>query len=286
MNTQTYTLEFISPCFCAGANQAVAELRAPAIRGQLHWWFRALGGTAAEEREAFGHVHGASPLVSSFIVRTTVLAGQEEKGWENKIPKQGVGNKTYLLGFFCGRTGRLRPSGALAPRSRASVTLAFRRPPTEKLQQAIRIFFSVGGLGFRSTRTGGAFFTEEHSLTQQGWDNLQNELENAGFVVRVLGEEFRNWVDVCERAGFLLRHKLRGRKEGLGISAGRNGNSVNALGSATPRQSSVVHLRPVMIAAKLRLALFEAPHTRILGVPARNQHKNRGSILKLANLGA
>jgi hypothetical protein len=285
MKTQSYTLEFITPCFCGGANQAVAELRASAIRGQLHWWFRTLGGTALEEREAFGHVHGTAPLTSSFIARTTVLPGHGEKGWENKIPQQGIGNTTYLLGFFCGRTGRLRRSGALAPRSRANVILTFRRPPTEKLERAIHVFFSVGALGFRTTRAAGAFFTEEHSLTKQGWDRLRNELENAGFVVRILEEEFQNWVDVCDRAGFLLKHKLRGRKEGLGISAGRNGTSPNALGSATPRQASIVHLRPVMIDTKMRLALLEAP-ARILGLPARTAHGNRGSILKMAKLGS
>src|SRR5215470_1516467 len=46
MMPETYNLTFITPCFFAGANQAVAELRPSAIRGQLRWWFRALGGSA------------------------------------------------------------------------------------------------------------------------------------------------------------------------------------------------------------------------------------------------
>lgn len=60
MIQKTYTLEFLMPCFCAGADQARAEIRAPAIRGQLRWWFRALGGSAADERTVFGGVAGTA----------------------------------------------------------------------------------------------------------------------------------------------------------------------------------------------------------------------------------
>jgi CRISPR type III-B/RAMP module RAMP protein Cmr1 len=281
MKIQTYTLEFITPCFCAGADQTVAELRGSSIRGQLRWWFRALGGSAADECECFGHVHGATPLASSFTARATILDGKEEKGWENKIPNQGMGNRTYLLGFFCGRTGRLRTSGALAPLSKAQVILSFRRPPTEKLEQAIRVFFSVGALGFRTTRAAGAFFTKEYSLTESSWTSLKDELKRANFTVGILQEKFQDWVSVSDRAGDLLKNRLR---KGLNISAGRNGNSPNALGSATPRQASVLHLRPVIIDNKIRLALFEAPHSRILGPQARAAHGNQPPILKMAQL--
>ena len=58
MTRQTYDFEIITPCFCAGANPAEAEIRAPSIRGQLRWWFRVLGGSAAEEASVFGSVAG------------------------------------------------------------------------------------------------------------------------------------------------------------------------------------------------------------------------------------
>jgi CRISPR type III-B/RAMP module RAMP protein Cmr1 len=45
MNTETFHLELITPCFCGGAEpEKRAEIRAPSIRGQLRWWFRTLGG--------------------------------------------------------------------------------------------------------------------------------------------------------------------------------------------------------------------------------------------------
>lgn len=75
MKTETYDLEFITPCFCAGANQAVAEIRVPSIRGELRWWFRALGGNRRDEARLFGsaaHDTGVSScirLVISDIVK-------------------------------------------------------------------------------------------------------------------------------------------------------------------------------------------------------------------------
>jgi hypothetical protein len=236
-----------------------------------------------EEYQTFGGVRGNNQTASAFSVRATVLPGAGEGDWWQKIPKQGMGNKTYLLGFFCGRTGRLQRRGALAPHSRGEVLLTFRKPPTEKLSQAIRVFFSIGALGFRATRAAGAFFTKEHRLTEGSWNALREELRKVGFTVGLLKDVFQDWVAVCERSGALLKHELRGRN-GLRISAGRNSTLPNALGSAAPRQASVVHLRPVVIDGKIRLALLEAPHSRILGQQALRAHNNRGSILKLAGL--
>jgi CRISPR type III-B/RAMP module RAMP protein Cmr1 len=283
MKTETFHLEFITPCFSGGAESSRAELRPAEIRGQLRWWFRHLGGTPDQERAVFGGVHGDNPTASTLIVRGRVIPETGQRDWfdNTKIPRSGVGNRTYLLGFFCGRTNRLQTSGALPPQSKAEITLIFRRPPTPKLEQAIRVFFSIGAMGFRATRTAGAFFTQEHALTADSWARLAEELHRAGFRTALLPNTFANWVAVCEAAGALLKQKLRGE---LGISAGKNGTSPNALGSATPRQASVVHLRPVMIDQKIRLALLEAPHQRILGPEARRAHGARGSIIQLAHL--
>lgn len=283
MKTETFHLEMITPCFCGGAESFRAELRPSEIRGQLRWWFRHLGGTPTEEQVTFGGVHGEQAAASTLIVRGRMIPGTGQKDWfdKTKIPPGGMGNRTYLLGFFCGRTQRLQAGGALPPQSRAEIMLSFRQPPTTKLQQAIRVFFSIGAMGFRATRTAGAFHTTEYALTTASWESLAAELHQAGFNVALLPKIFPDWVVVCDAAGQLLKQKLRGE---LGISAGRNGSSANALGSATPRQASVLHLRPVRIDGQLRLALIEAPHSRILGPPASKAHGPRGSILRLAKL--
>lgn len=277
-----YEIEFLTPCFCAGADQTRAELRPASIRGQLRWWFRCLGGNVAEERVTFGGVHGEEPAASTVAIRVHHQPQGGQKDWQKQIPQQGVSPRTYLLGFFCGRTGRLNPNGALPPGTKATIEILFRRQPSARLEQALRVFFSIGALGFRTTRAAGALTSTLHSLKSASWDNLASELREAGFQIDLIDEDFRDdWVRLLSFAGDFLKNKLRGRG-GLGISAGRNGSNANALGSAEPRQSSVLHLRPVRIDGGLRLALIEAPHRRILGQPARRAHGNRGAILDLA----
>jgi len=286
VTTQTYHLEFLTPCFCAGANQGQAELRASAIRGELRWWFRVLGGSAAEERDIFGGVQGETPTASKLLVRVRTDPGTGEKDWfaPNKIPRQGMDRGAYLLGFFCGRTERLQAGGALPPGSTATVCVILRQPAEKRLEQTLRLFFSVGGIGFRATRTAGSFTSKEHPLTQQAWDSLSSELSSTGFGSVLLPDKFSKWEHLVGHAGHLLKNRLRSKSEGLGISAGRNGTSPNALGSAEPRQASAVHFRAVRIDGILRLALLEPPHQKILGVQAQRAHGNRGSILRLANL--
>jgi CRISPR/Cas system CMR-associated protein Cmr1 (group 7 of RAMP superfamily) len=286
VNTQTYHIEFLTPCFCGGANQNQAELRASAIRGELRWWFRVLGGSATEERDVFGGVHGEFPAASKLVVRARSDPGTGEKEWfaPNKIPRQGMDRGAYLLGFFCGRTDRLQTGGALPPGSTANVWVTLRQPANKHLEQTLRLFFSLGGIGFRVTRTAGSFTSREHPLTEEAWDDLASELDAADFASVLLVDKFSKWEQLVGHAGYLLKNRLRSKSEGLGISAGRNGTTPNALGSADPRQASVVHLRAVRINGILRLALLEPPHQAILGVQAQKAHGNRGSILRLANL--
>lgn len=281
MIRRTYDIEFLTPCFCAGAEQTRAELRAASVRGQLRWWFRCLGGTPAEERDIFGGVHGDQPAASTLAIRILRHPCGGQRDWQSHIPQQGVAPRAYLLGFFCGRTGRLNKDGALPPGSTATIQVILKQPPSPRLEQALRVFFSVGALGFRAARAAGAFASKQHPLTQQTWATLATELQRAGFEVALLARPCKDWVDVLTVAGELLKNCLRGRN-GLGIGAGRNGSQPNALGSAQPRQASVLHLRPVRVDNQLRLALLEAPHQRILGQPAQRAHGNRGPIIALA----
>jgi CRISPR type III-B/RAMP module RAMP protein Cmr1 len=62
MHYPTLKAEFITPCFCGGADQSKPELRTQSIRGQLRWWYRICGATRDEEVELFGSTEKISPL--------------------------------------------------------------------------------------------------------------------------------------------------------------------------------------------------------------------------------
>ncbi|MCX7819866.1 MAG: hypothetical protein N2652_11785 [Kiritimatiellae bacterium] len=195
--------------------------------------------------------------------------------------RQGAAPAVYLLGFFCDRTNRLTRNGAIAPGAEAVVELIYRKPVDDLTKLAVRAFFSIGALGFRATRTAGAITSRQYSLDEQRWEDLKRKLETAGFKVELLRDRFGTWYELVERADKLLKEKLRGR-DGLRINAGRGGSRANVLGSASPRQASAVHLRPVRIGGDLRLALLEAPHQRILGRETLRAESSRGSVVEQA----
>jgi hypothetical protein len=246
-----------------------------------------LGGSIEEECNIFGQVHGKVASSSSIIVRAKIDSNSGDLNWnsERNIQRQGMDRSAYLLGFFCGRTQRLSArEGAIPPGTKAEIHVTLRRPASKELEKTLRVFFSIGAFGFRSTRAAGALSSIEHSLSAESWDALARTLSESGFFHCLLPEKYDRWPKLLDHAGYLLKHKFRGKIEGLGISAGKNGRSPNALGSAEPRQSSVVLFRPVLIDGSLRLALIEAPHKRILGETALEAHGNRGSILRMAQL--
>ncbi|MCX8108535.1 MAG: type III-B CRISPR module RAMP protein Cmr1 [Verrucomicrobiae bacterium] len=278
MISHIYHIEFLTPCFCAGADPSKAELRAPSIRGELHWWFRCLGATRDEETSIFGGIHGNQPTASSFMVRIHQQPTGGDEEWHNKIKRTGGTSDAYLLGFFCGRTNRLQRKGAIAPGSKAAIQLLFKQPPTPRLEKTLRVFFSIGAVGFRVTRAAGAFASQEHALVSASWTDLQKELTSAGFKVCLLGDDFgTDWTAVIRKAGDLLKNKLRSNEKGLGIPS----TTASPLGSAEPRQKSAVYLRPVRIDGRLRLALIEAPHARVLGKQALSLARETTSIVEL-----
>ena len=281
MRTRTFTLEFLTPCFCAGADQTHAELRPSAIRGQLRWWFRAIGGSAQEESVVFGGVTEPNASASLIQIRAMSLPGDGENGWWKAIEPTGISPSAYLLGFFCGKK-RLQPNGALAPKSRAKLHLQYGQLPNasveEKLEKSIHLFLYMGAIGYRITRTAGAFATVEKPLSQASFSELTQFLSDKGFRTELDPKQFVSWPELVWHSGQMLKNRFR---KGMGISAGRNGTSANPLGSATPRQASILHFRPIRLDGQLRLLLIEAPHQRILGIDAQRSpsYRNRPNIL-------
>lgn len=170
MKRETFPIEIITPCFCAGADQSKAEIRPASIRGQLRWWFRVLGGfksmnplsVAEQEALIFGSTAGDDGVAGQLTVRvrdkglqSTVRDGQE-LGHPNFSPsafltfpiqsreKDGritthAGRGTILSGTF-----ELQAIWRGNPRQFADIILL------------IHIFANLGSLGFRGRRAMGA----------------------------------------------------------------------------------------------------------------------------------
>ncbi|HSW40446.1 MAG TPA: type III-B CRISPR module RAMP protein Cmr1, partial [Acidobacteriota bacterium] len=157
MNWKDYQVEIVTHCICAGADQGSAEIRVPSIRGEVRWWFRALGGGKTEEKKLFGGVHGDARrsatvfrIESQFCQKTTANLYDLYGNIQN-------GPKAYLL-------WPLRPSrqndqkrGMILPGSTFTLKCAVRDESIEdnlvdKLDAAIRLWLSLGSLGTRSRR--------------------------------------------------------------------------------------------------------------------------------------
>jgi CRISPR type III-B/RAMP module RAMP protein Cmr1 len=272
MNREIYQIELITPCFCAGADQSIAEIRAPSIRGQLRWWFRVLGGTPTDEGAIFGSVAGEKSGASSSLI---VRVGEFKKGpsWQPPIINQNTPeNYVWHFASVSGKTSEARATfgprwtstGAISPGSTFKLHLTWLRSitPAQRVlfDKALHAFLTLGTLGLRGSRGLGAInCTAGRTLEEQLPD-----LQKAGLVIRK-----RNAPDTfptCEKAlkdySAWLRFDLRKK---------RKADHPSPLGGIVPkRQASAVRFRPIKLATdQFTWIAFEVPHGKVLNLPSR-----------------
>lgn len=269
MITKTYYLQFITPCFCAGADQSVAEVRAPSIRGKLRWWFRVVGGDASQETEVFGSVAGDEGHGSAVIVRVreNALAAK----WQ-PVQFTGVSNTGYVLYFAKASANGARwvPTGAVPVGSSFDLQLVWRRKVSPMSQArfdlALEAFLLLGSLGLRSSRGLGCFQCRELQFSVDSFQRVVGKIKehSPGFLAG-LGSFAGPDTQILDGLGA----QLRGLRNGY--SAGPPGRSnPTPLGSSQPRQASAVYLRPVQESAgNYRIVVFEAPAEMVLGRESR-----------------
>lgn len=141
----TYRLEFITPLFSRGAYEDRPEVRPASIRGQLHWWFRALGGQSQDENAIFGSVHGGA-TASKIVVRVSSVVGNigrvntlPHKNGDQASPKTAFQTGTHFDLHILTRLGGLK----------GSLLAAFDR--------TLESWLLLGTLGLRGTRAAGSF---------------------------------------------------------------------------------------------------------------------------------
>lgn len=223
------TMELITPCFCAGADQANAEIRAPSIRGELRWWFRALGGTQPEEQAIFGGIAGEEGASSSVVVRVSEI--KRGKSESRELP----GNQKF---FTMSRNGdeSMIPAGR---KFRLQVLLRRKVEDQALFNRAIEAMTLFGSIGLRSNRGCGAIqFTQRPSRVEV--EVLMGELGEIGFSCFRLNPERDAYA-----ALIVLEESLKNFRDDCGVQK----NSHNAMGfvNGNKRHSSCLHIRPLAL---------------------------------------
>ena len=180
MEFTTYNMQFITPCFCAGANQSIAEVRSPSIRGKLRWWFRVLGGTSAQESEVFGSAAGEHGRSSAVMVRARKKP--DVLKWK-PIDAKAVSNTGYLLYFAqnSGKGSRWVQTGALPIGSGFEMHVAWLREVPDEAKSrfglALEAFLLLGSMGLRSSRGLGCFQCAERPFSKDAFQQLLSNIK-------------------------------------------------------------------------------------------------------------
>ncbi len=269
MKSASFNLEFITPCFCAGAEQSRAEIRPSSVRGQLRWWFRVLGGSLEDESAVFGGVAG-SGSASSISVRFT-LDGPARPWQLPRFSPNDIESYVYYFASVSGttQTGAKGPRWAdgamLGPGTQAILQIIQPRPLSLALQShfdfALEAFLACGVLGLRGTRGLGAFHCAEKPIS----DDLLARLRSAGFSCEIRPERTADDRGMARLIGGLVK----GTRKHHGWSAGK---VASPLGDSSPRrQNSAILFRPIRekIGSDLKLLVLEAPHSRVLDSSSR-----------------
>lgn len=266
----TYRLEFITPLFSRGVYEERPEVRPPSIRGQLHWWFRALGGTYADEKAIFGGVHDGA-TASKVVVRVSSVAGTT--GIANTLPHK-PGNPSPKQAFQIGTRFDLHMIerlGTMNARLRAA------------LDRTLETWLLLGTLGLRSTRAAGSFIWEPVPPLVEGGllpptdfaayeARCSKLLANAPLRFALLGQGY----DAAEKARSVVSDTLGGRDD-------RNGQNDLArlnepLGKIFGgRKTSPLRFRIVGIKGQFRIAAVWDTRTAVTG----NRQSDLLGIIKL-----
>ncbi|QSR89290.1 hypothetical protein IT6_03130 [Methylacidiphilum caldifontis] len=265
---ETYTITFITPCFCGGADPSRAEARVSAVRGELRWWFRVLGGSREQEQQVFGGISLNPALASAFLMRFFIKKPSDEKWWNKKLsPKEGG-----YLWYFIKASDRWNKECAISPGSSCEIQFIWQRDPCERDPQLFTLwnnakeaFLCFGSLGYRATRCAGAFQWEKAPKTLEEWQERINQLLcPAGFLFHFPQDaKARDWWGLVKKAEDYLKNLRK-----CYSARSRNRHRPTPLGLDNPRQRSALLLRPIQVAfpqKEFHLLVLEAPHERVLG---------------------
>jgi CRISPR-associated protein Cmr1 len=175
MKWKEYKVEIVTHCICAGADQKSAEIRVPSIRGEVRWWFRALGGSKEEEKLLFGGVHGDAKR-SSVVFRVENLPpNQEAKNLNDLFGNNQNDPRSYLLWPLRPTRQSDQKRGMFPPGATFDLKYALRSDMSNgrkellsKLDAALTLWLMLGSLGTRGRRGFGSLALRSDTLAGIG----------------------------------------------------------------------------------------------------------------------
>lgn len=227
------TMEVLTPCLCAGADQSVAEIRAPSIRGELRWWFRVLGGDKKEEAEIFGSAAGSSGAASNVVVRVS----EHNSGANPKVAL--TSNQAFFTSIERSGTEAKVPAG-----STFRLQLLKRRDFSSKcFDLALECFSRVGSLGLRANRGCGALQIKDWRPSEDQARKWLLQLKQYHFNVYVFEQKPR-YLDTLS----LLEEQMKQFRIKTDISE-KDKDSLGYISEKDDklRQSSCLKYRPVKL---------------------------------------
>jgi hypothetical protein len=263
-----FRLEFITPLFSRGAYEDRPEIRAASIRGQLHWWFRALGGRPADENAIFGSVHGGA-TASKIVVRVSSVVGTTQRA--NTLPHKNGDQAGPKAAFSPGTHFELRVLTRLGGLS---------VPHQSAFDRTLEGWLLLGSLGLRSTRAAGNFRWEplgNHLMPPADFATYETRcaklLEKAPLRFALLGQDYAT----AEAARRVVSDTLGGRDDNIGQDdlfqlrdpLGKIGRGV--------RKTSPLRFRIVGIGNDFRIIAMWDDRTLVTG----NQPGDLAGIIKL-----
>lgn len=218
MIRQTYHLEIITPCFCAGANSAQAEIRASSIRGQLRWWFRVLGGFKSlhslslreQENLIFGSAAGDQGSAGKLSIQIVSENLQSTKKDGQTLGYKNFSNSAFLTFPIQSREKHNQKTtdasrGVIEEKKfHLNISLKTTAFSAKDIHVLIVVFGNIGSLGFRARRAMGAlsFVTPpsisletalRHFQTPQNIEIKKLSANSSKNAISILGGWLKGW---------------------------------------------------------------------------------------------
>lgn len=216
----SYQCEVITPMFVSGADQRVAELREPTIKGLLRFWWRAtvefesLGEMKKNEESLFGSTDSKSMINLKLLNKKINLETKLPRGLEYKARGKSADIMDYIAyGQKMKIEGQKVVRRYIAPGSTFTIRLTFPSNNRNEIQNALFAFSMFGGIGSKSRNGFGCFkiLDERIGIEKKILDHDINEfirINRKRWEYKT--ESYDNWVKPLSIIGLKYRNAKRG----------------------------------------------------------------------------